>query len=637
MKKIIRVLTLPLFLFLVTFAVHAQSPAAATTPAAGGLQQVATCVQVEWCGDAGGNCSAAAKAGPGFDPYHTVRITPDASTKPLSVSQTYLADCLSVGADTVCTTGTSANDMKVFGTDNLTYLKTNIAYNFELFAEADGVTPATNPITTTATGDFAPHEMRTSTKAEYAHRWIAISYFSNPTTTVGNAGGQQQGTLNFATAAFSCSAKALTWDPYGRTFDSKTLEPLNNITVEVDKKATSGALTRLVMDTPGWVNPQSTKVNGSFSFFVPDGTYQLVAKDPTGAYEFPLAAGAQFGAGYASVYKELYPTETGSDIVVAGGIQHRDIPMSLVAGHTAQNNPVKVMSVFTDLNKVTNMYNVQGQVSHPFVTMNVWVDQVTPTGAITKHTRIAATSKTDKDGKFALEVPMAEFAAGEVVGDLEAVKSTQPTASTGSTLWSRFLSMFNIAAHAQSMGATATTGSAMMKEDSTRTATVALKSIPNYLEGYAYDAAGKAIPNATVSVYLESSVKPMYTTQADATGFFKVTSEHLPFLAYSLKYTSATGAVTAATTEKFIQQNLPYITQNNVKLNTFKDANGNGAVKPTEAAAANAQPTGEMSPSGAAGSNNIIVAVVLLVVVVVIGVIVGMYLLKKSKSPDMTV
>jgi hypothetical protein len=94
------------------------------------------------------------------------------------------------------------------------------------------------------------------------------------------------------------------------------------------------------------------------------------------------------------------------------------------------------------------------------------------------------------------------------------------------------------------------------------------------LEGIAYDRNGTVIPNAEVSVYAVGSKVPYHTVTADAKGMFKISSEYLPFMPYTIEYTSANGTTTQVSTSTYMTQNAEYHKANNVDSNVLKLKNG---------------------------------------------------------------
>jgi len=99
---------------------------------------------------------------------------------------------------------------------------------------------------------------------------------------------------------------------------------------------------------------------------------------------------------------------------------------------------------------------------------------------------------------------------------------------------------------------------------------IRFEPILNYIEGYAYDAQGNAIPNAKVGVYLTFSSKPYVEVTADAKGYYKIGAEMLPTMSYVMRYTSASGAVTKLSPSTFLKQNTNYLVSNKINLSQPK-------------------------------------------------------------------
>ena len=162
-------------------------------------------------------------------------------------------------------------------------------------------------------------------------------------------------------------------------------------------------------------------------------------------------------------------------------------------------------------------------------------------------------------------------------------------------------------------------------------ATINIDPIPTYLEGYAYDSTGAVIANATVGIYLTFSSKPYYETKADDQGYFKISSEHLPRMAYELRYTTPTGVIIKTTTSQFIGQNQQYLTQAKVNLNVYKNGQGKTITTPLS-------PTTKpgVGPTTPTPTNNLLVLIggLIFLLVAVIGILV--IYLKKNKQPETT-
>ena len=615
---------LSFFVALFSFASFsfAAAPSTPTTGPAASMR--AACAEAKWCVQNRGLCDAPTNpAHSGLWEHHRAHITSD-KVKAVGGSPTYVLECLALGGENICTSGNSQIDVQLFGVDNLNKLIARDGYQFQGFFDANN-NPISNPVQSDALGNFGPVEWMSITKTNSTHKFMILNYFYSEAPDAPQVGGQQQATLDFTVLSEDCVT--YTWDPYGRVFDADTLEPLKGMSVELQTKAADGALARYRSQLGTVINPQTTKTIGMFSFVVEDGSYNLKVTDPSGAYTFPVDQISALNAGYASIYKDIYPAQTGLDIVQAGKILHRDIPLKLTAGRTPQVNPVEFSSLQTSVRKGTGTYVAEGIVSHPFSVVNVWTQKSAAGTAPATRYRMVGTTKADREGNFKVSVNQDLFEAGEDVFEVEAVKASVAgmPATQGASIWQKIVSIFVKSVEAQTQtGAT--------------TSTMKVEPIPNYLQGYAYNSAGVVIPNATVGVYLSFSNKPAHTVKADANGLFKISSEYLPSMEYSLRYTSPTGAVTNATTSTFVKQNAAYLAKEGVSITEYKDSKGNPAPQPTSAVApTDQQAVDQQAAAQNKGNNNLIVAIVLLVLMVIVSIILGMYLLKKSKAPDMTI
>jgi hypothetical protein len=576
------------------------------------------CLEAEHCWKDPNSCSAAAKGN-----GHKARLSAKPGFEPLTGTPTYVVVCIGTETGQVCTTGKSDSDLKVYNNDNFSQLQSQYGFKYEGLFKGDGSTPVTNPAEWEG-----PYEWGDSLPEGHMHTWFALNYWDPLKTVVGEAGGQQQGSFDFATAEKDCIK--IGWDPYGRIFDAGTLEPITGATVTLQVKKNDVFVNMTAADLLGGnlINPQTTKQDGNFAFVVPDGDYKLIT---TGA----LATIDTLDANYTKAYSDIYPSVTGEIIEQRGAIVHRDIPVATRNTNTAP----KLMEFFYQTN--ANGYLViEGRTSHPLTKLNVKTSKVTAADPNTKTPyRTVETFSADKLGKFKIEVDQNKFEKTdeytEVFSDVELVKVDlrQPTVQGG--LMHKFLSWINgLVAQVQAQG---------------MTTSVKFEPIPQYIEGYAYDASGNVLPNATVGVYLSFSKKPYATTKTDAKGFFKLTSEYLPNFNYTLQYTTVTGAKVNTKPSVFLAQNQEYTAQNKINPFVGKDVKNNNA--PTGIKASSSSSRSSLAANGFSGSGGvgrdtgekaqnpsspvaaqafpILLVIVLLTVAVVVGIVV--YLKKKQQ------
>jgi len=174
------------------------------------------------------------------------------------------------------------------------------------------------------------------------------------------------------------------------------------------------------------------------------------------------------------------------------------------------------------------------------------------------------------------------------------------------------------------------------------TTTITFDPIPIYLEGYAYDATGNILPNATVSIYLTYSNKPYFQTKADEKGYFKISSEYLPKVAYKIKYTTTAGTTVATTTSQFINQNQQYLEEKSINLNTYKNSSGKELSKKDLKATIN--PTGFFKGTSGKTTTNtektepktnnsiMLIVIILIFLIIVTALAIGIYVMKKKQS-----
>ena len=496
-----------------------------------------------------------AKNTPGSDkcsgegvPGHRMRLTQTGLTAGTNV---YVVGCVAGDNGTpLCTTGDQKADNDVYGdwkdgilrapSTYLDQLVKNYEYKFEgLFingkAKVEPPSPFT-PVGDRLAGQGGWYEWQDYTPRELNRKWLTFQWVEESKAPVGAGGGNQQGTLSFTNIFTSCASIA--WDPYGRLFDSQTLEPVSNtqITLQIKKGDVFTTMTPADLLGGNLINPQQVYEDGAFSFMVPDGDYKLL---PTLPYVTDLA---KIDPNYKKAYSEIYAGEV---IQQRGAIQHRDVAIATQNTNTAP----KAISFFYDATAYGTIV-LDGTVSHPLTKIKVKTAKVSTLHPSTKIPyRAIQTFQADKMGRFKFTVDQNKFEKTgsyiEIIAGIELVKVDLRTA----------------------------------EESSASSRTVALEPIPQYLEGYAYNSAGTVLPNTTVGVYLSSGVSPSVEVTTDENGLFKITTESLPGVLYNLRYTTKTGAVIVVKPSTFLAQNQQYYIQN--RINPYTGNYKSGTLAPT--------------------------------------------------------
>jgi len=323
------------------------------------------------------------------------------------------------------------------------------------------------------------------------------------------------------------------FDPYGRVFDSISLEPISGVAIHLlDSDRNS------VPNQPGVINPNLTGADGVFSFFVADGTYYLEPK--TTQYTYPLTD-QEIASLTASqtIYYELY---NGDPIVQQGAIQHRDIPLKPLD----QNNPTNVRPVILDKNIVsytqdgTSYQKISGLVSHPNSLVNVY-----------SGTRLVGSTSSNQFGNF--EIAIANDMIDQTL-PLEIIAEKVPliTPPLTRSFWQE-MSWLVRPAYA---------------ETTTTSEPAVINPKPNYLVGFVYDKNGRIAPLSTIEVVIPSMNNRLYASlKSDENGFIFIPKQSLPPVDYQLLIKDPTKALIGEqTSSEFINYNKTFLEKEKVNL-----------------------------------------------------------------------
>lgn len=566
---------------------------------------------------------------------HRVKLSvaDDPNKRPLPNATTFIIECLDTPEGTVCTTGNGGLDVELFGENNLALLENKYEYKLEKFekvsepktfkkkvynfspyviaAEAQEI-KTDNPTTSTATRDIGTYEWQDYTPQGMGRTFYAMNFYDPQQIKCETQGGQQQCTFTFEQLAGKCTR--MFWDPYGRVFDAQSLEPVRGASLRIFVKREDGSFTALTASDKevlgGVANPAGpTLADGRYSFLVGSGIYKLEMIDHP---NFSFNLNPLINPNYTKAYSDIYPK--GAEIDERYKEQHRDIPV--VSKGAPIKSPVTVMEKSEKLDKANGLLVLLWRFSHPFTQVNIFAQKPDPsvtTGNKFIKTKTIFSGKADKHGWFKTEINQSKLLPGESLG-VEYQKTDLTTSIKTLFPFGQVLAQDQVVS------------------------SVTVDPIPNYIEGYAKDANGNLLPGATVGVYLSNATKPYYQTKADSNGHFKISSEYLPFLPYKMRYFAANGTTATLSSTKFMTQNTQLISDQKLNLYEYKDVSG----KKPQFAAANSTGESETSPSSnkteqskTAGVTQsqptVVLLIILLLLIGVVGLILGVYLLKKSQ------
>jgi hypothetical protein len=327
------------------------------------------------------------------------------------------------------------------------------------------------------------------------------------------------------------------WDPYGRVFDSQSLEPMSGVRVNLlDDKGKPA-----VIDGP-FNNYGITKIdNGIYNILVSkEADYQMSVVSPA---THLFTRNVSLHPNYSTIYSDIYlPGDIFHEIPIPQNPPkdfdfskyHHDIP--LVAKGAPYIMPIEDVFVIKSSVLSTDMgsfVNFKGRVTFPRA-------KICLVGKDTKKV-YGNCVNGDKYGNFTINIDKNKLVQEYLYIIAEKVNLTLPIIKSNNI----DISKINF-------------------QDENLTG---YEPILNYVEGYAYDDTGKPMPKAKITVKLIDSDATFYSTTADDTGFFTIYGKNLPFPEYYFEMSDGKGGVPKiVTTSKFVELNKSYLENENLNL-----------------------------------------------------------------------
>jgi hypothetical protein len=387
-------------------------------------------------------------------------------------------------------------------------------------------------------------------------------------TNEGRGDTLQYGTFQFDPAITPIDFRA---DPFGRIFDSQSLEPISGIKITIldkDKKPANTKSPDCPREDCPTVNSVNVGPDGEFHFMAEEGIYYLQldeATHPNHSFSANPNLHPNYIKAYAGITLESYPSDDKTHQVFAKlyfpdevidekspDEQQRDIPLK-PKGTPYKSDPVSMV-----YDNVVNglKTNFSGKVSHPLSKVALVVKETD--GTIIP---ISETISADKYGFWTIILDNDNIPQNQPLTlQITAVDLTQDQAlKQPSDLFSKIASLFS---------------SLFKKAVVAQTKEPVFQPIPRYIEGYAYDTNNKVIPQATVKVKLYMSKAVYYQTTADENGYFKIDPQNLPIFSYYLEFTPPASKIgIRTTTAEFAQKNTDYLQANKIDLMTAQKNN----------------------------------------------------------------
>lgn len=354
----------------------------------------------------------------------------------------------------------------------------------------------------------------------------------------GTANTQQVGTFN--TFSFSegkipegtqQNCAFIAWDPYGRVFDSVSLEPIPDIKViMIDDKTKKPAVQRFEK------NYDITKADGLFNILVEnEGMYQLTL-DSLISHKF--VSEPKLNPNYLKIYYDIY--HPGDVFEEKRGIAtHHDIPLQPL-GNPYIAPAVEVMKMEQSINMGTSVL-YKGRISHPYA-------KVCLVGESTGK-EIGCVDNADRFGVY------------QIMLRNSTVPQDEKLIPVGYKV--NYNSLF------QKEKSQQTVRIESLSDSQDKSSDFIYEPLLTHIEGYVYDRQGKILPNARVDVILEMNNKIVYTTYSDSSGFLTIYSKNLPIFDYFLQIIpSGSGKPIHYTTSEFVKANKSYLETEKINLMT---------------------------------------------------------------------
>ena len=492
----------------------------------------------------------------------------------------YVAECLYGDKKSYgCTTMNSNLDEEIFGIDMFKKFQEDPELNYNK-EELDKVgvyneegQRINSLFSSNASGKIPVLQWWSYTKTNLGRRYYGFFKVSPQQTNTGAEGGIQNAMPSWPPFQDK-DCVSIAWDPEGRVFDAKSLEPIPQAKVTI-----LNADGNFFLD-PTVPNPVFTSTDGRYSFYVPNGSYKLKVEHPNyNVEDYPIDNISFIHPNYLKIYYDIY-TKSKEIIVVENELEHRDIPLFPKRSYpeevkncnyeTGCNYPI---DEYFKINEVVgDKYKIEIKQSHPYATVTVKKKEICVKDE--KET-IFTTFYTDANGYLNKEIPLPEglgcFSQVEISPtNLREIDLNRITFYKNNKENKNFLTTINkiirnVLNHFLSN----------VIAENERTIRTPLEPIFRYLEGYAYDKSGNILPNTKVGIYVSYSSFPYYLTKTDDKGYFKISSNNLPNEPYKIRYLTNTGTlISEVGLTEFVSKNKNYLTQNKINLNQIVDEKG---------------------------------------------------------------
>ena len=368
---------------------------------------------------------------------------------------------------------------------------------------------------------------------------------------------QAQATLVFPAGAENCTQ--IYWDPYGRVFDSVSLEPFSagqaTVTLldEKGSPSTNTFVNNVLIDEMGKYNIRINK----------DGNYKLNVTPKTN-HAFTAAMP---DPKYSDLYEFIYKLGDPAFVEIAKSPKRVDVALT-PKGTPYTRSPDYISREYIDVWYEGETYTkIALRTVHPKTIVKVMVNGV----EITEDGNGKALPKTsDKEGYWLALIKKESLSQNgfsiELIKNPQYYPLTQGSTGFIGQIMDKLLSLFvkNVSAQ-QSIKINDPVSPTPKASGSTTV--IQFEPILEYIEGYSYDDASKVVPKARVNIKLKANNKIYSTTTTDESGFFTLYPKDLPPYEYYLEIVNPeTKKVSVQTTSGFVKKNQAYLDSEKIDL-----------------------------------------------------------------------
>ncbi|PIY69392.1 hypothetical protein COY90_00835 [Candidatus Roizmanbacteria bacterium CG_4_10_14_0_8_um_filter_39_9] len=396
----------------------------------------------------------------------------------------------------------------------------------------------------------------------------------------------------------------LYWDPFGRVFDSVSLDPIPGVDVVLIDNAT-GKPAVIQPPSKNWTTTKTD--NGVYNILTDHaGDYQLNITPPP---SHTFTRQVNIAATYSTVYSEIYLPgdvfyEEPMPAVIPPNFDyskyHHDIPI-LPVGKPYIADPFDVFVIRSSVRSADlgSMINYSGKATFPRA-------RVCMVGFESKRT-YGDCVNAEKYGAFSFNLAKTDSPIEKIMFVAQRVDLTKPLAKTNAINLSKL--------------------------DVSDPYLATVEPILPYIEGTAADLNGLPLSNAVVRIRLKAGKRIVFETKANAKGYFKIESKGLPFLNYYLEFTSPSlSTPLIQSTSEFVQKNKKYYGNKNGGSNASKSSKANN--KSTDTFNPDTPGSNVQASTNTFSFTKLLITGIIMLLLVVVLIAVFIYIKKRDPTPQ---